>query len=574
MPVLSGAPLADSHHSVAVNQICIGAKLRMPIHDERNVLLLAAGQFVTEEFLDHLASRGVQNLKVHTSDLPYVVAGRPQGKSTKVAAPHITKALAESNPSTRQMDSMLALPDGTALPPQGEAFARSVPQTPRVAYAAEVQDRMVENQVHSLHQLTSSFEDLVGGRGIDIDVLTNIADDALNDLSTDCDIFAALGLNPLSTNYPARHGLHCCFLALSIGTNLQLDKTTLRELAVGCLVHDAGMLKINKSLWQTTDSLNGVDFVEISKHSIRVFDALLLDREHISNRSAFIAYQMHERNDGTGYPRRRQSTQIHFLSKVAAVADVYAALTASRPHRPGLLPHSAIEYVVQLGNDGVLDANAVRALLSTTSMYPIGSYVLLSDGRVARTIRSNGLEFDSPVVEAWAPGELNKPGEVINLSEVREIAIVRPIANLDSDLAALSSTQDDARRTRIDRIVKLIDLADSCQPAEILELRRSQRVALRRPMKVYFKDGSDPEGDWQNHLFESRNISKGGAAIVGQVSSLPDEVVVMLENGVTEPIYMLSRVVRREVISDDWMDYGLMFMMKVKLPRSNRPHPN
>jgi HD-GYP domain-containing protein (c-di-GMP phosphodiesterase class II) len=571
MPVLSGNQASDTRHSVAVNQICVGAKLRMPIHDERNVLLLAAGHYVTEEFLDHLASRGIQNLKVHAQDLPYVLAGRPQGSSSKIAAPHITKALAESNQATRQMDSMLAVPNGTALPPQGEAYARSVPKTARVAYSAEIQDHMVENQVKSLQQLSGSFEDLIGGRGINLDVLTTIADDALTDLSTDCDIFAALGLNPLSTNYPARHGLHCCFLALSIGTNLQLDKTTLRELAVGCLVHDAGMLKIKQSLWQSSERLNEVDLVEISKHPIRVFDALLLDREHISSRSAFIAYQMHERNNGSGYPRRRQSTQIHFLSKVAAVADVYAAITVGRPHRPGLLPHCAIEYVVQLGNDGLLDANAVRALLSTTSMYPIGSYVLLSDGRVARTIRSNGLDFDSPVVEAWTPGDLNKPGEVINLAEARELFIVRPIANLDSDLATHSASQDDAQRTRIDRILKLVDLADTCQSEETLQMRRSQRVSLRRPMKIFYKDVETSTPDWQQHLFESRNISRGGAAIVGQVANLPDEVVVMLENGVTEPIYMLARVVRREVISEDWMDYGLMFLRKVALPRSGRP---
>lgn len=411
------------------------------------------------------------------------------------------------------------------------------------------------------------FKQLLGGQGADLESLTGIADAALADLATDCDLFAALGLNPLATDYPSRHGLHCCCLALSIGTNLQLDQTTLRELALGCLIHDAGMLMINESVWRRSAHLNGIDFVEVTKHPIRVFDALLLDRENISNRTAFIAYQMHERNNGSGYPRRRQSNQIHFLSKVAAVADVYAAISAGRPHRPGLLPHSAIEHVVQMGNDGLLDASAVRALLSTTSMYPIGSYVLLSDGRVARTIRSNQLDFDSPVVEAWRPGELNQPGEVIDLAEVREISISQPIASLDSDVSALPRSEDVEARTRIDRMVKLIDLADTCQPDEVLQLRRSQRLSMRRPVKIYFKGGGDAANEWQSDQFESRNISRGGIALVGPVGRLPEEVVVRLDDPTAMPIYLLARVVRREIIQEEVCDYGLVFLQKVTAPR-------
>lgn len=68
---------------------------------------------------------------------------------------------------------------------------------------------------------------------------------------------------------------------------------------------------------------------------------------------------MHERPDGSGYPRRRKKDQIHFLSRVAAVADMYVALATPRPHRPGILPHAAIQTITQAGGQGRLDQAAV-----------------------------------------------------------------------------------------------------------------------------------------------------------------------------------------------------------------------
>ena len=48
---------------------------------------------------------------------------------------------------------------------------------------------------------------------------------------------------------------------------------------------------------------------------------------------ATVALQHHERMDGTGYPLRKSSTEIHSYSRIVAVADVYSAMISSRVYQ-------------------------------------------------------------------------------------------------------------------------------------------------------------------------------------------------------------------------------------------------
>jgi HD-GYP domain-containing protein (c-di-GMP phosphodiesterase class II) len=137
--------------------------------------------------------------------------------------------------------------------------------------------------------------------------------------------------------------------------------------------------------------------LEITKHPIIAFEAVQ-DSIHVSGRAKVVAYQIHERCNGRGYPRRREGNQIHYLAKVAGIADAFVGLVSPRPHRPAVLPYRAIEKIVHGTKAGLYEPSAVRALLHTTSLFPIGSYVELTDGRVGRVIRSTGATYDRPIV--------------------------------------------------------------------------------------------------------------------------------------------------------------------------------
>jgi HD-GYP domain-containing protein (c-di-GMP phosphodiesterase class II) len=425
----SAEKTAHEFHSVHASSLRLGTTLRVPIYDENDILLLARGQTITPVFMDKLRARRVSTVKVHQSELARVFAGSPQGTAKEVPVGHGGAYCPAESAASVALDTLVKKGGYLGLPPQGEALSKTVAQHGKSAYSEADFDTFVANQEQAMQQVEDVYTALVEGRGFDADTLNLVADEALDDLTKDCDLFACLGANPHSDRYPVRHSMHVSMLSVALGTRLGLDRQTLKELSMGCLIHDAGMLRIDEDLYASAAPLNRVEFLEITKHPVVVFD-MMQKMEKVTNRAAFVAYQIHERSNGEGYPRKRRSPQIHFLSKVAGVADAYIALVSPRPHRPGMLPYKAMERMLKNVQEGLFDPLAFRALLNTVSLFPIGSFVELSDGRVGKVIRSNGEAYHRPIVTAWKKGQIHLLPDVVDLKEEVDVKIVRTIANL------------------------------------------------------------------------------------------------------------------------------------------------
>jgi hypothetical protein len=116
--------------------------------------------------------------------------------------------------------------------------------------------------------------------------------------------------------------------------------------------------------------------------------------------SAHVALQHHERLDGSGYPRGLRGEEILPFARIAAVADVYDAMTADRPFRAAVPPHEAMGVVLAAAGTK-LDAWYVRRLASRLAVYPQGTIVRLSSGELAVVVRQ-GNRSDLPVVRVVA----------------------------------------------------------------------------------------------------------------------------------------------------------------------------
>jgi HD-GYP domain-containing protein (c-di-GMP phosphodiesterase class II) len=111
-----------------------------------------------------------------------------------------------------------------------------------------------------------------------------------------------------------------------------------------------------------------------------------------------LAFQSHELADGTGYPRKRHTGTIHPLAQVLHAADMFAAMTCPRPFRKAASPYTAVVALLNHARSGKLDRNIARAFVDSVSLFPVGSYVRLSNGTSARVIRSNGSAHTRPWV--------------------------------------------------------------------------------------------------------------------------------------------------------------------------------
>jgi hypothetical protein len=91
----------------------------------------------------------------------------------------------------------------------------------------------------------------------------------------------------------------------------------------------------------------------------------------------------HERVDGTGYPHQRSKTDISQFGLIAAIVDIYDALTSDRCYHKGKTPHDTLQFLYQLGTQGHVDGTLVQLFVQVVGVYPVGSCVSLSTGETA-----------------------------------------------------------------------------------------------------------------------------------------------------------------------------------------------
>ena len=103
--------------------------------------------------------------------------------------------------------------------------------------------------------------------------------------------------------------------------------------------------------------------------------------------SNIVALTHHEKYDGSGYPDGIKGNQIPLFGRILAVADVFDALVSDRPYRKALLPSDAVEYILG-GSGNHFDSKIIKVFMEKISPYPVGSYVLLSNGEKGLVVKN------------------------------------------------------------------------------------------------------------------------------------------------------------------------------------------
>lgn len=417
--------------NVPLQSLPVGARLGNTIYDERQTKLLAAGVQITDQLLDTLQRRNIGSVIVGQQDLGRILAFRPQGKSRTASNDRRPVRSLSENDGSRELDRLLADAPLPQLRPSLQPFSKKLKPTSGDAYDAGLLNFLAEQHEDRVRDI-NGVVDACGRRdSVDLALIGEAARSSLEEAITDCDAYACLGANPHSFPYPTRHVLHTAMLATSIGVKLGLGESTLHELSVGCMIHDIGMLCVDRMTIGAKKFLDQEEFIEIAKHPIHTFDLIEKNLDEIPVGARMVAYQMHERANGSGYPRGRTLQLTHPLARIAAVADTYTALVSARPHRSGMMPYYAIEKLVRDTAKGVFDPAAVRGLLQAVSLFPIGSFVEISDGYVGRVIRSNAFDYTRPIVEAWKRGRTSLQPAIIDLWQEPHLRVVRPLQHVN-----------------------------------------------------------------------------------------------------------------------------------------------
>ncbi len=371
---------------VSAASLIVGRRIEFPIFDQHDVLLLREGSEITSTILEHLDARGIHTIRMHQDDVCRATINAVQKSGASIQF---------GSSLTEKLDEIVA--GGLVTINTGPAMKDQVCFVGKQAYDREQRTRLLDKHQKNSEALSEMMHDVLTGEAVDGDIITMMAADYLKEMCTDEDNVLTSTIDAFKTDEISARSMDVSILAMALAIELGLDENNVRDIGTIGLVHDWGMMMVPDEIRNAPRRLSPIEFLEIKRHP--TYSVEILQRvTALPDVSAIVAYQIHERINGSGYPRGRRGESIHRFSQIIQVADAYVAMTSPRPHRMPYMQYAAIEHLLR-ETQGTYSSDVLRALVRVQSLFPVGSFVKLSDNSIARVIRANGNHFAKPIVQ-------------------------------------------------------------------------------------------------------------------------------------------------------------------------------
>ncbi len=397
---------------IPLNELRLGAVLPAAIYDVNNagVMLLNRGLKLTKDNLDRLRVRGITAVSIDSRHVSAIWANQ-SGPATQVRLrKHYLAEQRRQQETTKQ-----PLTNRLQKPPQRE-------------YNEALAEQFASHTREHSESVQSFYKQLQTVARMRADSLRDVSNDSIDMLLSDLDLFVKSAIENVGVTEHSEHSCKVAKLAMSIAAVLGFTQDDVCQLGIGCMVSRAGISPEIQALLETPRKLTALERLEIKKYPVQTWH--VLDKiSDLSNTARQVAWQINERWNGQGYPRGRTGKQIHPLARIAAVADVFIALTSDRPQRLALTPYRAVTQMLEETQQGFFEPQAIRGLLRTTCLFPIGSYVELSNGLVAVVARNDPDAYDLPLVRPlYDLSGAEVPESYIDLKTESDIRIIDAIS--------------------------------------------------------------------------------------------------------------------------------------------------
>lgn len=242
-----------------------------------------------------------------------------------------------------------------------------------------------------------------------------------------------------SRDFLVTHSMRSTVLAISIGMQLRLPLASLTELGVACILHEIGMIRLPPQLYMTDRVLTPSEKKMIYTHPVLSYT--ILKEYDFPLKVCLGVVEHHERENGSGYPQRLSGEKISTYGKIIAVVCTFEAISAPRHYKDA---QSSYEAMVEMLKNSRLtfDENIIKALLYSLSLFPIGNYVYLSDGRIGQVVDVNPENPKNPIVQIVSFTKTNAEPELVSTNDTT-VHIIRAL-NKDetNDIKKVQNSQN------------------------------------------------------------------------------------------------------------------------------------
>jgi len=226
--------------------------------------------------------------------------------------------------------------------------------------------------------------------------------------------------------YLPYHMVNLLILASFLGLKIGFNQTRMKHLGLAAIFCDVGFEALREII-DRPQKLTKAEFNVIKTHiSISLDIVEKIKGIHTAVKDTIKMH--HERIDGSGYPSGLRANEINTYAKIIGLVDTYEAITHRRSYRDAKNAHKTIKLLLS-SLKGAFDHEAMKILVNSMSIYPIGTIVELETGDIARV---TGVKAGSPMrpvvtVIQDIDGKINKERKTIDLSERGTPSIINSI---------------------------------------------------------------------------------------------------------------------------------------------------
>ena len=185
--------------------------------------------------------------------------------------------------------------------------------------------------------------------------------------------------------YTFTHSVNVCIFSVVIGQRLGFTKLQLYELGLGALLHDIGKMRVDTEIINKAGGLSEEEWVALKDHPTEGLLLLFQMRgfSDVPYRQMLMAYEHHMKIDLSGYPQNERTREVGLFSKIVAVADGFDAGTSVRSYQYEPWPPDEVLKEMRDNPRRGFDQMIVKALITSTGVYPIGTLVVLDTRELA-----------------------------------------------------------------------------------------------------------------------------------------------------------------------------------------------
>ncbi len=281
---------------------------------------------------------------------------------------------------------------------EGKRQIAPVPAAQEIARAARI-------CLQSKKAVKSMFEEARMGNSVDVGGAKLLVQEISDSVARNPEAIISLARLKTADEYTYMHSVAVCAMMVALAKQLELDDAQTHSAGLAGLLHDVGKALLPMDILNKPGTLTDAEFSIIKNHPVEGH-RMLLGSEKLDPIALDVCLHHHEKVNGSGYPKGLNGEAISLFAKMGAVCDVYDAITSNRPYKSGWDPAESMRKMAAWSN-GHFEATIFQAFVKSIGIYPVGSLVQLTSGRIGVVVEQTGKSLTTPRIKVFFSSKSN-----------------------------------------------------------------------------------------------------------------------------------------------------------------------